>query len=54
MKHNNIKYDIETTQYYIINDLTPGIYWLGNTKKDAIEEYFSSLNFINNNPLLWQ
>lgn len=44
MKKNNIKYDIETSQYYIINDLTPGIYWLWDTKKEAAEEYFSSLN----------
>jgi hypothetical protein len=38
-----INFDKETNQYYVINDLTPGVYGIGNTKKQAIDEYFSAL-----------
>ena len=37
-----IEFDAETNQYTIINDLTPGIYWLWDTMEEAIEEYSSS------------
>lgn len=37
------EFDNETNQFCIINDNTPGIYWIWNTKKEAINEYLSSL-----------
>lgn len=38
-----IELDKETGQYSIWNDLTPGVYGIGNTKQEAIKEYMSSL-----------
>jgi len=38
-----IEFDNETSQYSLINDSTPGIFWLWNTKEEAIEEYLSAL-----------
>lgn len=37
-------FDEETEQYSLINDETPWIFWLWNTKKEAIEEYISSFS----------
>lgn len=36
-----IDYDTVTKQYCLINNETPWIYWLWNTKDEAISEYLS-------------
>ena len=36
------EFDDETKQYSLINDSTPGIYWVWITKKEAVSEYISS------------
>lgn len=38
-----IEFDKETKQYCVINDNTPGIYWIWDTKEEAVSEYLSSL-----------
>lgn len=38
-----MEYDSETAQYSLYNDLTPGVYGIGDTKKDAVREYLSGL-----------
>lgn len=38
-----IEFDIETKQYSLVNDLTPGVYWIWDSKEEAIKEYLSSL-----------
>jgi hypothetical protein len=36
-----IEYDKQTKQYCLINNDTPWIYWLWDTKDEAISEYLS-------------
>ena len=38
-----IEFDNETNQYSVFNDTTPWIYGIGDSKKEAIHEYISSL-----------
>jgi hypothetical protein len=37
------EYDKETSQYSVINESTPWIYWLWDTKSEAVWEYLSGL-----------
>ena len=43
LKGLQVDYDKETKQYYIINDLTPGVYGIWDTMEGALNEYFSAL-----------
>ncbi len=39
-----IEFDVETTQYCVINDETPWVFWIWDTKQEAIDEYLSCLS----------
>jgi len=43
LKGITFEYDNETEQYSLINDETPGIFWIWDTKEKAIKEYLSWL-----------
>lgn len=38
-----LEYDSDTKQYCFTNDKTPWIYWIWDSKSEAIEEYLLSL-----------
>ena len=43
--YNNIiiEFDLETNQYSVVNDLTPWVYWLWDSKELALSNYFLCL-----------
>jgi len=43
LKGIQIDYDKETKQYYVVNDLTPWVYGIGDSIEEALNEYFSAL-----------
>lgn len=38
-----ISYDEETQQWYVSNDNTPWVFWLWETKQDALKQYLEVL-----------
>ena len=41
LKGIKFEFDKETNQYSLINNETPWIFWIWETKEEAIEEYLS-------------